>query len=53
MWTLAEAESSFQKAEIVTGDIVAHEAMGKEDRVDTEYEIFTNLARYGTILILI
>lgn len=27
--------------------------MGKEDRVDTEYEIFTNLARYGTILILI
>ncbi|XP_077104984.1 tetratricopeptide repeat protein 23 [Siphateles boraxobius] len=42
---LAEAESSFQKAEIVTGDIVAHEAMGKEDRVDTEYEIFTNLAR--------
>ncbi|XP_048023743.1 tetratricopeptide repeat protein 23 [Megalobrama amblycephala] len=42
---LAEAESNFQKAEIVTGDIVAQEAMGKEDRVDTEYEIFTNLAR--------
>lgn len=42
---LAEAESSFQKAEIITGDIVAQEAMGKEDRVDTEYEIFTNLAR--------
>lgn len=53
MWTLAEAESSFQKAEIVTGDIVAQEAMGMEDRVDTEYEIFTNLARYGSILILI
>lgn len=35
------------------GDLVAQEAMGKEDRVDTEYEIFTNLARYGTILILI
>ncbi|XP_042631199.1 tetratricopeptide repeat protein 23 isoform X1 [Cyprinus carpio] len=42
---LAEAESSFQKAEIVVGDLVAQEAMGKEDRVDTEYEIFTNLAR--------
>ncbi|XP_043119879.1 tetratricopeptide repeat protein 23 isoform X2 [Puntigrus tetrazona] len=42
---LAEAESSFQKAEIVIGDIVALEAIGKEDRVDTEYEIFTNLAR--------
>ncbi|KTG41078.1 hypothetical protein cypCar_00023204 [Cyprinus carpio] len=40
-----EAESSFQKAEIVMGDIVAQEAMGKEDRVDIEYEIFTNLAR--------
>ncbi|ROL43257.1 Tetratricopeptide repeat protein 23 [Anabarilius grahami] len=40
-----EAESNFQKAEIVTGDIVAQEAMGKEDRVDTEYEIFTNLTR--------
>jgi len=53
MRTLAEAESSFQKAEIVMGDIVAHEAMGKEDRVDTEYEIFTNLARYESILILI
>lgn len=26
--------------------------MGMEDRVDTEYEIFTNLARYGTILFL-
>lgn len=35
------------------GDIVAQEAMGKEDRVDIEYEIFTNLARYGTILCLI
>ncbi|XP_016125532.1 tetratricopeptide repeat protein 23-like [Sinocyclocheilus grahami] len=42
---LAEAESSFQKAEIVMGDIVAQEAMGKEDRVGTAYEIFTNLAR--------
>ncbi|XP_051512635.1 tetratricopeptide repeat protein 23-like [Myxocyprinus asiaticus] len=42
---LAGAESSFQKAEIITGDIVAQEAMGKEERVDTEYEIFTNLAR--------
>lgn len=27
------------------GDIVAQEAMGKENRVDIEYEIFTNLAR--------
>lgn len=53
IWTLAEAESSFQKAEIVMGDIVAQEAMGKENRVDIEYEIFTNLARYGNILILI
>lgn len=35
------------------GDIVAQEAMGKENRVDIEYEIFTNLARYGDILILI
>jgi len=35
------------------GDIVAQGAMGKEDRVDIEYEIFTNLARYGDILILI
>lgn len=42
---LAEAESSFQKAEIVLGDIVAQEAIGKEDRLATEYEIFTNLAR--------
>lgn len=53
IWTLAEAESSFQKAEIVIGDIVAQEAMGKENRVDIEYEIFTNLTRYGDILILI
>nr|XP_055029305.1 tetratricopeptide repeat protein 23 isoform X1 [Misgurnus anguillicaudatus] len=42
---LAEAESSFQKAEIILGDIVAHEAMEKKERVDTEYEISTNLAR--------
>ncbi|XP_016320757.1 tetratricopeptide repeat protein 23-like [Sinocyclocheilus anshuiensis] len=42
---LAEAESSSQKAEIVMGDIVAQKAMGKEDRVEIEYEIFTNLAR--------
>lgn len=45
MWTLAEAESSFRKAETVLGDIVAQEAIGKEDRLGTEYEIFTNLAR--------
>lgn len=42
---LAEAESSFQKAEIILGDIVTHEAMEKKDRVDIEYEISTNLAR--------
>ncbi len=29
IWTLAEAESSFQKAEIVMGDIVAQEAIGR------------------------
>lgn len=42
---LAEAESSFQKAEIILGDIVTHEAMEKKDRLDIEYEISTNLAR--------
>ncbi|XP_056333814.1 tetratricopeptide repeat protein 23 [Danio aesculapii] len=42
---LAEAESSFQKAEIVLGDIVAQDAIGKEDRLGMEYEIFTNLTR--------
>ncbi|TRY66393.1 hypothetical protein DNTS_003358 [Danionella cerebrum] len=43
--TLAVAESSFHKAEIYMRDIVAQEAIGKDDRLDTEYEILTNLAR--------
>lgn len=50
IWTLERAESSFQDAETILRDIVAEEAMGKEDRLDTEYEISTNLARYESFL---
>ncbi|KAI7802497.1 putative tetratricopeptide repeat protein 23 [Triplophysa rosa] len=39
------AESSFQEAKTIMGDIVAQEAILDTDRLDTEYEISTNLAR--------
>ncbi|XP_056622078.1 tetratricopeptide repeat protein 23 isoform X2 [Triplophysa dalaica] len=42
---LAKAESSFQEARGIMGDIVAIEAILDTDRLDTEYEISTNLAR--------